>query len=394
MAAQHPVRLLSYNVHLPEGIIGRNIDREPRQDLLAPTLIDCDSDIIGLSELSPHATRTRIAEELKPVYPHWIEWRAPILSQMRDDGLAVFSKHKVLRSAQLVFKAWAGTEFFANKGALFAAISTPSGTVEVLLTHLNANFDDKAVNARTQQLLELKEFLYANSDPSVPCFIMGDFNVVDNSSEYQRIISTSMAPGFYDTHAALMKRPKPTFCTGHRIDYIFFRRGLASQTYPVGAEVFKFELAHSLPTHDYISDHYAVQVSFLSDPELGAKPWWGAIPKPSVWGHILCKNSKVLESEGLSVKVSDPSELDSQMWRIDGLLIISKIGNVALDVDNSKVIVMPVSDSSTQHWEFFGDVIMHVETKKVLDFNTKPGYPVILWKQHGKTNQQFQFVPV
>lgn len=260
-AAQNTIKILGFNVHLPEGIIGLNVDKEARFSRLADAIREFD--IVGLVEIAPRTLRATLCTSLRGTHPHFLELVPPSYSPMRDDGTLLLSRFPMSANSQMHFVSNSGLDFFANKGTVFAAVEVTVGSMatklDVFVTHLNVSDDEKARKARASQLVELRCFVQRNSSAGCPAIIMGDFNINTQSPESGVILA--MLPGFVDSHRTLGCTEQTT-PWGATIDYILFKQGTGASSSSVSlhaARVHRFELPERLPTHQFLSDHFAIE---------------------------------------------------------------------------------------------------------------------------------------
>lgn len=147
-----------------------------------------------------------------------------------DDELALISRLPIVERNMHVYGMGRGTDALAAKGVLHARVlgdGPAGGAIDVFATHLQANHSD----IRRVQIAELARFIRAQSDPSLPALLLGDFNVDGGfaarwkaDGEYRSLMRELTALGFLDPGLTLGGTDG---WRRRRIDHIFLRpRGL------------------------------------------------------------------------------------------------------------------------------------------------------------------------
>lgn len=114
---------------------------------------------------------------------HW--WKGEGVGKWEDSGLILLSDYPIQNIRRMTYssQACAGYDCLAAKGAMLARLRLPNGkAVDVATTHLNSRKAsgvefDRANRAWLVQTEELRAFIAAHRDPSVPLVLGGDFNV-------------------------------------------------------------------------------------------------------------------------------------------------------------------------------------------------------------------------
>lgn len=106
-------------------------------------------------------------------------------------GLHVLSDQPILAVRSEPFRACAGLDCLANKGAMLVRVALPGGAgeIDIVNTHLNARTASKTPPARSlrahnQQTEQLIAFIRREHDPANPMLVGGDFNVKGAPSRY------------------------------------------------------------------------------------------------------------------------------------------------------------------------------------------------------------------
>jgi endonuclease/exonuclease/phosphatase family metal-dependent hydrolase len=112
-----------------------------------------------------------------------------------SSGVVVLSKFPIVEMDTVRFEDCAGTDCFANKGAVRARVEVPAvGVVDVVGTHLNADGKD---SLRSSQLAQIDAML-ARASTGVPVLFGGDFNFHSESVPYDELVGIA---GYRDMHA-------------------------------------------------------------------------------------------------------------------------------------------------------------------------------------------------
>jgi endonuclease/exonuclease/phosphatase family metal-dependent hydrolase len=194
------IRLLSLNIwDLPLPLPGSG--RERRRRMLLEHLSTCDADLVLLQEAFLPGFRIRLAAALDGYHPdHYLKVRRRhwFLPMDGSGGLVTFSRHDLLSSRYVPFRAWSRMktdERVGRKGCLWTEVNTPAGRLLVGNVHLYAGtrpHDARARSMQTRHLLhQLEQF------GATPTVIAGDFNM---AIEYER--TTNGPTGFDRLRAA------------------------------------------------------------------------------------------------------------------------------------------------------------------------------------------------
>ena len=188
LGAEVSLRVASYNIW---GLPGVLLQKPRRMKVLESVLPGEQADILILNEA--FAAKTKPVAMLKD-YP----FRAfgPGKSGLNiSSGVVVLSKFPILETDTVKFEGCAGTDCFANKGAVRARVSLPGvGAIDVVGTHLNADGKD---SLRSSQLAQI-DALLARASPGVPVLFGGDLNFHSESVPYDELVGLS---GYRDLHA-------------------------------------------------------------------------------------------------------------------------------------------------------------------------------------------------
>ena len=220
---------------------------------------------------------TAYQEESKPT-----PGKPPLFSS----GLTTLLSDAVLEWKFFPFRKRTGWEIFANKGVLFTRVRRLDGSeIDVYNLHCQSSYqlkkDQKQFRTvRMEQLKDLIQWIADNSPPERTVLVIGDFNFVEGSEEYNAFMDTNsrLYQGMSDKDQFdfidVMRTVDPTTPLhtfdwdkphrSRRLDYLFLRLGTGWEWDPTQSQV---EL---VDTHN--SDHKAVSLSLALVPPYSPLP--------------------------------------------------------------------------------------------------------------------------
>lgn len=212
-----------------------------------------------------------------------------------NSGLAIMSWHLMTNWAQLFWGRAAddmcnGTDCMAGKGWVQTNIEKDGFNIWIVNLHADAHASPGDREARRNQLAKLRDFLiiWMSIYPSHAFFVVGDFNIVGESSEYDGILVDRLgrelggrdgdrnSPGFIvdgsyreqwtSNDQNPLSREFDSAENG-RLDYIFYFPSWdgSVEVLPMAVEVREFRgrwLTESDTTTNESSDHYSVHGKF------------------------------------------------------------------------------------------------------------------------------------
>jgi endonuclease/exonuclease/phosphatase family metal-dependent hydrolase len=195
------LRVLSWNCFgAPQGLRDALQERAPSGErLLAPEVQEhcAGADVLCLQELfSGEAQRffdrlhrTHRREALR-------DHNTPHLwpPTLRGTGLGLLSRAPLRTPRFWHFRVASGLDRVARKGALHARLRLGALEFDVLNVHLQAGYDQAAVDARMSQLVELRQIVDQVGSPERELLLCGDLNIDGLrpsrlGEEYQRLAS-------------------------------------------------------------------------------------------------------------------------------------------------------------------------------------------------------------
>jgi endonuclease/exonuclease/phosphatase family metal-dependent hydrolase len=226
------IRLATLNVWaLPEPI-GRDVSA--RIDAICRRLSSLDLDLIAFQEVWTRDAGRRLCEAgrnagLKHVWSGGVDAGGLLLLSRHPIDEVSFESFSLQGEAERVVM---NLEYLSGKGFATARLSTPTGPLVVVNTHLHARYSSAAKHRhtphRTVQAIQLAERFIGRADPVV---MLGDFNCQDGESDY-RVLTEIL--GMTDVAMALGNPQNTVLNTNvyrrasgrdRRKDYFFVRNG-------------------------------------------------------------------------------------------------------------------------------------------------------------------------
>jgi endonuclease/exonuclease/phosphatase family metal-dependent hydrolase len=198
-------------------------------------------------------------------------------------GLALASRYPIVSSSIAAFPSpQCGSERFARKGVLYARIRISESVdspidIDVLTTHLQSGYDDKASRVRERQLATLRAIVDDRGATDRACIVCGDFNICalsENRREYQRLRevfrdfedlyeSANEATFHPDPDVNLLAHRFEAESPKQRIDYVLYRAPREfARSAPRCEMVFRERLSMDARPDTHASDHFGLRVTF------------------------------------------------------------------------------------------------------------------------------------
>jgi len=303
-----PLTFYAQNMGLLPWPLYKGIDRDAAVGALIARLRAHRPDVVGLSEMWTEDDRERVTNELRDLYPYFLDGPHDAIDLVVTDvelmggGLLLLCRHRIVASGSTVYRQCSGDDCLSNKGVLHARVQRTGSPcpVDVFLTHTQAADPTVAgtvAGARVAvraQIRHLAAFIKASRDPVSPAMLFGDFNVDafahPDLYEYlvqslgrpadlapltdvlgaQRPAGTSEADSgvissFHPDHPARPPDDPARFGgTVERLDYLFSFTGALYTQHANRADVV---IEQWTPGRD-MSDHYGIQASIDTTVEL------------------------------------------------------------------------------------------------------------------------------
>ncbi len=265
-------KMLSWNIYmLPYLSLFNNNGNRARN--IADRLVDSDYNIIVFQEAFSSKCRNILAQRLKKNYPfQYGPANKCHLPFRTNSGLWVVSKIPLTKIDEIKFSSSKGFDMIARKGAVLFEGKFEGAKFQLLTTHLQADGDHKI---REKQCKEINEHLLNQySNPNIPQFICGDFNIDRNDPvNYELMLHTLGAHNgeisgdvkfTYDEIDNTLVRK----ASGDKklIDYILVRNQQWIGNIERKVQTFYEKIGH---TPANLSDHYAMEANvYFTEPGL------------------------------------------------------------------------------------------------------------------------------
>lgn len=209
---------MTYNVHRCLGMDGR-LD-VPR---IAAVIAEDEPDIVALQELDVGRARTRGVDQAHAIAELLgMRWRfnaaLTVEDELYGDAILTAMPERLVKAGPL--PGLPALPQLEPRGAVWAAVETGAGEVQVINTHLGLLAREQV--SQVDALLG-REWLGAERDLS-RTILLGDFNASSGSQAYKRLIET-----FGDAQTLAPLKPSPTFPAMFpmlRIDHVFVGRAI------------------------------------------------------------------------------------------------------------------------------------------------------------------------
>lgn len=216
------LRVMTYNVHSCIGLDGRaSVDRVRR------VISAAEVDVVALQEVDSRRRRSDLEEQARQLgealgMGHY--YFAVFEERSEQYGLAIISRYPMeLVQAALLTPADHRRRREA-RGAMWASVEAPGGTVQVLNTH----FGLTRLERQEQAAALLGPDWLGRIDGDVPVMLCGDLNAGPSSQAYRMLASR-----LRDVQATTSRRRQATFPSPwpvRTIDHVFYSRQLEVQS--------------------------------------------------------------------------------------------------------------------------------------------------------------------
>lgn len=289
------LRVITYNAHLwGDALIGENCDDDDRAGYFGTLAYHENAveqtDLLGMQEIWDDDYAYQIQSDSNYSYRFFGKEHD---GATQHSGLLLLSRHELYNTDQTSFDDKAGFDWFANKGFIQATIYKDGYAIGVFNTHTQA---DDYEDIRRKQMEQLAGAIrdYRGANPTHPVIVMGDFNVIGETSEYSGNMSDAMG-GIGAQRDGMMN----FYCTDDlyactscgdnefrqhfdsdteefwRLDYILYSPSVDGRVdiVPTRYEVLKWQVPEGEPDVECgdtvtreVSDHYGVLMEFDLHP--------------------------------------------------------------------------------------------------------------------------------
>jgi sphingomyelin phosphodiesterase len=287
------LHVLTYNTFLMSRNLYPNWGQEHRAAEIPKAGFFQGQDVVVLQEAFDNGTSDALKQAASAQYPY----QTPVVGRStsgwdatggsyssttpEDGGVTLLSKWPILRKEQYVYKDACGSDWYSNKGFVYAVLNVNGARVHVVGTHTQSTDSGcksgEAQADRAAQFRSIDSFLAAKNIPaSEQVLVAGDMNVDSRGAEYASMLHDANLvaadartghPYSFDTQENSIARYRYPDDPREDLDYVLFRAGHAK---PSGWTN-KVVQAPSAPwtvsswgtsyTYTDLSDHYPLQAS-------------------------------------------------------------------------------------------------------------------------------------
>ncbi|WP_344331441.1 sphingomyelin phosphodiesterase [Kitasatospora putterlickiae] len=202
------LKVLTYNVFLMSRNLYPNWGQDHRAKAIPATEVFQGQDVVVLQEAFDNAASDALIAQASAAYPYhtpvvgrstsgWDATSGAYSSATPEDGgVTLLSKWPILRKEQYVFKDACGSDWWSNKGFVYAVLNVNGLRTHVIGTHLQST--DSGCSAgqpaavRAAQLKAMKAFVDARNIPAAePVLLAGDLNIDAHGGEYPALLANA-----------------------------------------------------------------------------------------------------------------------------------------------------------------------------------------------------------
>ncbi|GAA2231289.1 sphingomyelinase C [Streptomyces amakusaensis] len=228
--------VLSYNAFLFSRTVSPHWGQDHRASAIPAAPFFQGHDVVVLQEAFDNSSSDALKRHAADRYPH----QTPVLGRStagwdatggaysaltpEDGGVTVLSKWPVVRREQYVYRDGCGSDWWSNKGFVYAVLEVNGVRAHVVGTHAQSTDPGcragEAAQVRARQFRELDSFLDRKAIPaSEQVVVAGDLNVDSRSAEYASMLADA---GLAGADAR----------TGHPYSFDTARNSIAAERYP------------------------------------------------------------------------------------------------------------------------------------------------------------------
>ncbi|MFC6599002.1 sphingomyelin phosphodiesterase [Kitasatospora paranensis] len=204
--------VLTYNTFLMSTALYPNWGQDHRARAIAAADFFQGHDVVVLEEAFDNAASDTLTAQASAAYPYHTPvvgrstngWDATSGSYSsttpEDGGVTLLSRWPILHREQYVYKDACGSDWWSNKGFVYAVLDVAGVRTHVVGTHLQSTdsgcSSGQAAGIRAAQLTAMRTFLDGRHIPaSEPIVVAGDLNIDSHGSEYQALLDNgNLAP--------------------------------------------------------------------------------------------------------------------------------------------------------------------------------------------------------
>ncbi|MFI9077058.1 sphingomyelin phosphodiesterase [Streptomyces sioyaensis] len=247
------LKVLSYNTFLMSKTLYPNWGQGHRAQAIAAADFFQGNDVVVLQEAFDNSASDALKSRAAAQYPH----QTPVVGRSRtgwdatggaysattpeDGGVTLLSKWPIVQREQYVYKDACGSDYFSNKGFVYAVLDVNGTKVHVVGTHTQSTDSGckagEAAADRAKQLKEVDAFLDAKNIPAdEEVMVAGDLNIDSHGDEYPALLGNAgLAPAdsrtghpySFDTQENSIAKYRYPNDPREDLDYVLHRNGHA-----------------------------------------------------------------------------------------------------------------------------------------------------------------------
>lgn len=252
-AAVPHLKVLSYNTFLMSKTLYPNWGQDHRAQAIAAADFFQGNDVVVLQEAFDNSASDALKSRAAAQYPH----QTPVVGRSRsgwdatggaysattpeDGGVTLLSKWPIVHKEQYIYKDACGSDYFSNKGFVYAVLDVNGTKVHVVGTHTQSTDSGckagEAAADRAKQLKEVDAFLDAKNIPAdEEVMVAGDLNIDSHGDEYPALLGNAdLAPAdsrtghpySFDTQENSIAKYRYPNDPREDLDYVLHRNGHA-----------------------------------------------------------------------------------------------------------------------------------------------------------------------
>lgn len=255
-AAVPHLKVLSYNTFLMSKTLYPNWGQDHRAQAITAADFFQGNDVVVLQEAFDNSASDALKSRAAAQYPH----QTPVVGRGRsgwdatggaysattpeDGGVTLLSKWPIVHKEQYIYKDACGSDYFSNKGFVYAVLDVNGTKVHVVGTHTQSTDSGckagEAAADRAKQLKEVDAFLDAKNIPAdEEVMVAGDLNIDSHGDEYPALLSNADLtpadsrtghPYSFDTRENSIAKYRYPNDPREDLDYVLHRNGHARPT--------------------------------------------------------------------------------------------------------------------------------------------------------------------
>ena len=190
------IEILTLNTLLFGEATGPNWQDTQRAKDIGDIMNALNPDLVGLQEVWDPYRLSDLFGRSGCDYYEYGSYNNCHLVDTHNSGLALLSEYPLSNFAQVCWDDCDDTQCFASKGFVRATIVKDGFSITVFNVHTQAYPTDEDVQVREAQIEQLRDAVsnWRLSHPGHVVFVIGDFNIIGGTNEYDDNLVAKLAP--------------------------------------------------------------------------------------------------------------------------------------------------------------------------------------------------------